>query len=176
MRIIAGLGLCLWTLGVAGVAGAADAPPAPAAAPASNVPAPQSADADPALANADKLKGKTITTPLYKVYDGNKVDPDTLNGWKTWRAMACERCHGQAQEGLVGPPLVVSLKTLTKDQFHTTIMKGRIQKGMPPFETSKMVNDNWEHLYAYLQGRAEGNILPGHLYAMDSAKQAANGP
>jgi len=52
---------------------------------------------------------------VYTVKDGNKVDDKTLQGWKTWRAMACERCHGAAQEGLVGPSLVNSLKTLSKD-------------------------------------------------------------
>jgi len=31
---------------------------------------------------------------VYTVKDGNKVDEKTLEGWKTWRAMACERCHG----------------------------------------------------------------------------------
>jgi len=168
---------CFPALCIAAVAAAADTPPAAspassAAAPALAVPAPQSAAADPALANADQLKGRTITTPLYTVQDGNKVDPSTLMGWKTWRALACERCHGASQEGLVGPPLVVSFKTLTKDEFHTTIMKGRLPKGMPPFETSKMVTENWEHLYAYLKGRSDGNILPGHLYPMDSSQKA----
>lgn len=38
--------------------------------------------------------------PPYTVVDGNKVDGVTLAGWKTWRAMACERCHGPNQEGL----------------------------------------------------------------------------
>ena len=45
---------------------------------------------------------KSASTPLYTVKDGNQVDPKTLMGWKTWRAMACERCHGASQEGLVG--------------------------------------------------------------------------
>ena len=44
---------------------------------------------------------KSASTPLYTVKDGNQVDPKTLMGWKTWRAMACERCHGASQEGLV---------------------------------------------------------------------------
>jgi hypothetical protein len=117
--------------------------------------------------------GKTVSTPLYTVQDGNKVDPKTLMGWKTWRAMACERCHGQEQEGLVGPSLVNSLKVLTKDQFHTTIINGRIEKGMPNFGASKMVQENWENLYAYLKGRSEGNIQPGHLYPIDSDQTAA---
>ena len=107
-------------------------------------------------------------TALYKVQDGNKVDAKTLNGWKTWRALACERCHGAQQEGLVGPPLVDSLKTLSKEDFHATLMNGRPEKGMPPFNGSQMVNANWEGLYAYLKGRADGKIQPGHLYPIES--------
>jgi len=100
---------------------------------------------------------------LYKVQDGNKVDAKTLQGWKTWRALACERCHGAEQEGLVGPALVESLKVLSKEEFHTVIMNGRLEKGMPPFNTSPMVNENWEGLYAYLKGRSDGQIQPGRL-------------
>lgn len=103
----------------------------------------------------------------YQVKEGNKVDEKTLKGWKTWRALACERCHGAAQEGMVGPSLVESLKKLSKEDFHTTIMNGRPEKGMPPFNTSKMVNENWEGLYAYLKGRSDGKIQPGHVYPMD---------
>jgi hypothetical protein len=106
-------------------------------------------------------------TPPYQVKDGNKVDPKTLNGWKTWRALACERCHGAEQEGLVGPALVESMKVLSKEDFHTTIMNGRPEKGMPPFSGSQMVNQNWEGLYAYLKGRSDGQIKPGHLFPME---------
>jgi mono/diheme cytochrome c family protein len=117
--------------------------------------------------------GKSVTTPLYTVKDGNQVDPKTLAGWKTWRAMACERCHGASQEGLVGPALVNSLKVLTKDQFHTTITQGRVEKGMPNFGGVKLVVDNWENLYAYLKGRSDGNIAPGHLYPIQADQKAA---
>jgi hypothetical protein len=116
--------------------------------------------------------GKSTHTDLYTVEDGNKVDPRTLGGWKTWRALACDRCHGAQQEGLVGPALVESLKALTKEQFHTTVMSGRLEKGMPSFSTSKMMQDNWEGLYAYLKGRSDGNIAPGHLYPIDGAAPA----
>jgi mono/diheme cytochrome c family protein len=108
------------------------------------------------------------TTNLYTVKDGNKVDEKTLMGWKTWRALACERCHGAAQEGLVGPPLVQSLKTLSKADFQTVIMNGRAEKGMPPFNTSEMVTKNWEGLYAYLKGRSDGQIQPGRLSAIEA--------
>lgn len=117
---------------------------------------------------------KSATTPLYTVKDGNQVDPNTLIGWKTWRAMACERCHGASQEGLVGPALVNSLKVLTKEQFHTTITQGRLEKGMPNFGGVKLVNDTWEDLYAYLKGRSDGNIAPGHLYPIQGSPPAAN--
>lgn len=116
----------------------------------------------------DSKSGDSQSDKPYTVVDGTKVDQKTLMGWRTWRALACERCHGAAQEGLVGPPLVESLKRLTKQEFHDTIMNGRPEKGMPPFSASKMVNDNWEGLYAYLKGRSDGQIKPGHLYALDS--------
>jgi mono/diheme cytochrome c family protein len=99
----------------------------------------------------------------YKVADGNKVDTQTLSGWKTWRALACERCHGAAQEGMVGPSLVNSLKVLTKDQFKETVLHGRIEKGMPNFDGSKMVVENLDNLYSYLKGRSDGAIQPGRL-------------
>jgi len=102
----------------------------------------------------------------YQVSDGNKVDAHTLSGWRTWRALACERCHGAAQEGMVGPSLVNSLKVLTKDQFKETVLKGRIDKGMPNFDGSKMVVDNIDNLYAYLKGRSDGTIQPGRLQEM----------
>jgi len=102
----------------------------------------------------------------YTVQDGDKVDPKTLDGWKTWRALACERCHGAEQEGLVGPSLVDSLKTLSKEDFHTTVIEGRAEKGMPPWGASDMMQKNWEGLYAYLKGRSDGKIRPGHLHPL----------
>jgi mono/diheme cytochrome c family protein len=101
--------------------------------------------------------------PPYKVVDGTKVDAQTLQGWKTWRAMACERCHGAAQEGMVGPSLVNSLKTLTPEEFKNTVLHGRMAKGMPNFDGSKQVVDNIDNLYAYLLGRSDGAIKPGRL-------------
>jgi mono/diheme cytochrome c family protein len=121
-----------------------------------------------AAENAKQAKPEEASTALYQVQDGNKVDAKTLQGWKTWRALACERCHGAEQEGLVGPPLVETLKTLSKEDFHTVMMNGRPEKGMPPFNTSQMVNDNWEGLYAYLKGRSDGKIAPGRLSAIAS--------
>lgn len=106
--------------------------------------------------------GAAAQTP-YQVVDGSKVDAQTLVGWRTWRAMACERCHGAQQEGMVGPSLVASLKVLTKDEFKNTVLHGRISMGMPNFDTSKQVVENIDQLYAYLKGRSDGAIKPGRL-------------
>lgn len=103
---------------------------------------------------------------LYQVQEGNKVDNATLEGWRTWRALACERCHGNQQQGLVGPSLIEALKRLSRDEFKTTVLKGRPEKGMPNFDGSKMVTENIEGLYAYLKGRSDGAIKPGHVYPM----------
>jgi hypothetical protein len=94
----------------------------------------------------------------YNVVDGFYVDPVTMNGFRAWRAAACDRCHGAYQQGLVGPSLLVSLKTLGKDDFVKTVTEGRLDKGMPSFKTSKTVMENLDGLYAYLKGRAEGDI------------------
>ncbi|MBU6259007.1 MAG: c-type cytochrome [Burkholderiales bacterium] len=108
------------------------------------------------------------SAPLYTVVDGYKVDPGTLQGFRTWRQAACDRCHGPNQEGLVGPSLIDSLKVLTKDQFVATVRDGRIEKGMPPWGTNKHVMDNIDHLYAYLKGRSDGKITKAHVQPMDA--------
>ncbi len=106
-------------------------------------------------------------TKVYTVSDGNKVDPLTLKGWRTWRSMACERCHGANQEGMVGPSLIDSLKVLSKDQFKTTVLQGRVDKGMPNFSGSPQVVENIDNLYAYLKGRSDGAIKPGRVEGME---------
>ena len=97
--------------------------------------------ADPAASTTAKEQG-----PLYTVQDG------------------------PTQEGLVGPSLIESFKTITKERFHEQLMKGNPEKGMPPFATSDMINKNWEYLYAYLKGRSDGKIQPGHLYPIEEQK------
>ena len=104
-------------------------------------------------APADEIK-----TDLYTVVDGTKVDDNTMKGFRTWRAAACDRCHGPNQEGLVGPSLIERLRILTKDEFKLTVTKGRLDKGMPSFESSEQVINNLDNLYAYLKGRSDGAI------------------
>jgi len=99
-----------------------------------------------------------VETELYTVVDGYMVDANTMQGFRTWRAAACDRCHGANQEGLVGPALVESLKVLSKDDFKKTVTDGRLEKGMPSFSTSKNVTEHLDQLYAYLKGRADGAI------------------
>jgi mono/diheme cytochrome c family protein len=95
---------------------------------------------------------------LYNVVDGYKVDANTMKGFRAWRAAACDRCHGANQEGLVGPSLLASMKTLTKEEFVKTVRDGRLDKGMQSFGTSPVVMENMDHLYAYLKGRSDGAI------------------
>lgn len=80
---------------------------------------------------------------------------DVIKGWKTWRSAACERCHGPAQEGMVGPSLIESLKKLSKDEVKKTVIEGRLERGMPghPY-----LADKFDDLYAYLKGRSDGSI------------------
>ena len=104
--------------------------------------------------------------PLYKVVDGTKVDSETMKGFRTWRAAACDRCHGPNQEGLVGPSLINSLKTLSKQDFVTTVTNGRLEKGMPSFKANQTVMKNIDHLYAYLKGRSDGAIKTAHVQPM----------
>ena len=106
----------------------------------------------------DKAPAAMVETLLYKVVDGYKVDPKTMDGFRAWRAAACDRCHGANQEGLVGPPLLESMKTLSKEEFVKSVRDGRLEKGMVSFSTSKMVMDNMDNLYAYLKGRSNGDI------------------
>nr|WP_234413862.1 cytochrome c [Ideonella sp. A 288] len=94
----------------------------------------------------------------YKVVDGYKVDAETMKGFRSWRAAACDRCHGANQEGMVGPSLIESLKTLSKEDFIKTVTVGRLDKGMQSFGNSPVVMDNINQLYAYLKGRSDGAI------------------
>ena len=140
--------------------GAGAAKPEPGAA---SAPAPGTAPPAGAVPSASSAPAGGGDTPLYRVVDGNHVDPSTMKGWRTWRAMACERCHGANQEGLVGPSLVADLKTMSKDEFKKCILEGRVDKGMPNFGGVKSVVDNIDNLYAFLKGRSDGAIPTGHL-------------
>jgi mono/diheme cytochrome c family protein len=110
--------------------------------------------------------GGGAKSALYTVVDGNKVDANTLQGFRTWRAAACDRCHGANQEGLVGPSLVNSLKTLTKDEFVKTVTNGRPNTQMVAFSGNAEVMSHLDQLYAYLKGRSDGAITKARVEAM----------
>jgi mono/diheme cytochrome c family protein len=103
---------------------------------------------------------------LYTVVDGYKVDAETMKGFRAWRRAACDRCHGANQEGMVGPSLVASLKTLSKEDFIKTVRDGRLDKGMQSFGTSPVVMQNIDQLYAYLKGRSDGAITRAKVEPM----------
>jgi mono/diheme cytochrome c family protein len=106
------------------------------------------------------------TPALYTVVEGYKVDAETMKGFRAWRAAACDRCHGANQEGMVGPSLIASMKTLTKEEFVKTVRDGRLEKGMQSFGTSPQVMDNMNQLYAYLKGRSDGAITRAKVEPM----------
>ena len=117
---------------------------------------------------ADKSAGSGASgAALYKVVDGTKVDSETFEGFRAWRAAACDRCHGANQEGLVGPSLIESMKTLSKEDFIKTVRDGRLEKGMQSFGNSKIVMENIDHLYAYLKGRSDGAITQAKVSKID---------
>ena len=60
-----------------------------------------------------------------------------------------------------GQRLRLSGYCLSKVEFTQTVLKGRVEKGMPNFDASKMANDNIAALCAYLKGRSDGAIQPG---------------
>jgi len=143
------------------------APPAPAAQPAPAAEPTRTEQATPAavppVPAAPPAPAGVADAPQYRVVDGNHVDAGTMKGWRTWRAMACERCHGANQEGLVGPSLVDDLKTQTKEEFRKCVLEGRVDKGMPNFDGVKSVTDNIDNLYLFLKGRSDGAIPTGNL-------------
>lgn len=104
--------------------------------------------------------------PPYTVVDGDQVDEATYNGFKVWRAAACDRCHGPNQEGMVGPSLIESLKVLSKDEFKKVLADGRLAKGMPAWNTNEKVMEGLDDLYAYLKGRSDGAITSAKVKKM----------
>jgi hypothetical protein len=130
----------------------AAAAPAPAAEPEAAKPAePAVTAAEPVAAPAMSPAPESGAPAAATAAAGG----DIVKGWKTWRAAACERCHGAAQEGMVGPSLIESLKRLSQDEFRKTVLEGRLERGMPghPYLADKI-----DDLYVYLKGRSDGSV------------------
>lgn len=124
------------------------------------------AAAGAAAGGSASAAGGADGSKLYQVVDGYKVDEATMEGFRTWRAAACDRCHGANQEGMVGPSLIESLKVRDKAFFEEILTNGRLAKGMPSFKTSKAVMENLDELYAYLKGRSDGAITRAKVEPM----------
>jgi mono/diheme cytochrome c family protein len=136
-----------------------------AATGAATTPAPANAAAAEPAKPAESQN--IVKTDLYTVVDGYRVDEKTMNGFRAWRAAACDRCHGANQEGLVGPALTESMKKLTKEEFIVTVRDGRLEKGMQSFGNHEQVMKNIDNLYAYLKGRADGAITKAKVSPLE---------
>lgn len=153
---------CVATLLLAACGKPAEPPAAPAAAvappPAAAVappPAPAPAPAAPAATAVETASPPSAPPAAPAAQVAAAAGADVVKGWKTWRSAACERCHGAAQEGMVGPSLIESLKRLSKDDVRKVVLEGRLERGMPghPY-----LADRFDDLYAYLKGRSDGSI------------------
>ena len=145
------------------------APPAPAPSPApaqATPPEPAPASAPAVTAAPPAAAPAAGGGALYQVVDGYKVDANTLAGFRAWRSAACDRCHGANQEGLVGPSLLEGMKVLSRAEFDATVLKGRLDKGMPSFGENPAVTTQLDALYAYLKGRSDGAITRAKVEAM----------
>ena len=60
----------------------------------------------------------------------------------------------------MGRPIALP-SCLSREEFTRTVLKVRVEKGMPNFDASKMANDNIAALCAYLKGRSDAAIQPG---------------
>lgn len=152
---------------VAGAAAGAAGSAATTEAVKTETPPPAPSTPAPAEAAQPAASGNVVKTDFYTVVDGAKVDAKTLDGFKIWRAAACDRCHGANQEGLVGPSLLDSIKKLTKAEFVSTLKEGRLEKGMPAWNTNDQVMNGMDNLYAYLKGRSDGAITKAKVSAME---------
>jgi len=128
-----------------GEAGAAEAAKEPAAGAATEG-AGEATAAPAAAAGGDKP---------YSIVDG-KVDANTFEGWQTYRVAGCGQCHGGAAQGGAAPSLVERLKTISQEQFNTSVLEGK--NLMPPWKNNKKVVDNLDKLYAYVKARSDGAL------------------
>ena len=149
--------------------GADDAAPAPvdsgmqtpdtSAATAPITPPPQPGrDTPPAAAKPGKATGQEAAG------GGLKVSPVEYEGWRQY-SVNCARCHGQdVLPNPVAANLLVSLGPSgainSPEKFVQVVGKGRVERGMPAFETL-LTPAQINAMYAYVKGRAEGRIPPG---------------
>lgn len=83
-----------------------------------------------------------------------KVTKDIFHGYETYNSY-CFRCHGQDVTGSeIAPDLRHSLTSgMTEQQFLSTAMAGRADKGMPSW-AGFLTEDEVKNIYGYVKGRS----------------------
>jgi len=92
-----------------------------------------------------------------------RVDRATYVGWRTFHAI-CHTCHAQDAVGSTfAPDLLARMREIDKTAFLKAMNEGFTgQMGvMPPWIQDPNVNKYFDELWAYLQARKDGVLLPG---------------
>ncbi len=121
------------------------------------------------LAGAATLAFSTVSLPAfaddapYTVTDGKYLDADSYKGFKLFRNW-CSRCHAKygmgKDDGGIGANLTESLKTLSKEDFFSTVENGKSGQlgSMPAWKANAKVMKGRDKLYSYLKARSDGAI------------------
>lgn len=98
------------------------------------------------------------------------VTDQEYGGWKMFHVY-CYRCHGfDAIGGTFAPDLRHSVSkqgTVTPAVFVTTVLYGRLDKGMPSWRVL-LDCDNVTDIWAYLAARSNGRLAPGRPHTAGS--------
>src|SRR3712207_3919088 len=96
--------------------------------------------------------------------DAGTVPANVYEGWRQY-SVHCARCHGQ---DVLGNPVAANLlesageggAMAEEGPFVAVVLKGRLDRGMPAFE-SQMSAEQASAVYAYVRGRAKGEVPAG---------------
>lgn len=107
--------------------------------------------------------GQTIKLDfqLFAEGKGEKITKDVFKGYELYDSY-CYRCHGtDATESELAPDLKHSLESgMTAQDFLSTAMAGREDKGMPPW-AGFLSEEEVKNIYKYVKGRSVGLIPTG---------------
>lgn len=125
-------------------------------------PAAATAAAPAAMQTYKDIAGKSVKSDVavFTGADQKTVSPAVFNGYEQYNSY-CFRCHGgDAIGGEYAPDLRKSLGGgMTYDQFLSTAMTGRVEKGMPSWAGFFEPKDI-QAIYAYIKAR-QLNLIPG---------------
>ncbi|WP_246329510.1 c-type cytochrome, methanol metabolism-related [Chthonobacter rhizosphaerae] len=138
------------------------------------------APGDPAVASEEN--GKFLDAdgnPTYKVFDDKSVDWYTWRGFKKYNAN-CMQCHGPDGVGSsFAPDLTNSLKTIDYSKFMEIVSSGQqnvwhpVNSIMPAWGSDLNVMCFADSIYAYLRGRATGDVGRGEIKRNGPVNEAA---